>query len=41
MSVGNHDVGFNALATVQLDYSSNEIIPYFFVYNPQHLTHSG
>lgn len=41
MSVGNHDVGYNALATVQLDYSQNEYIPFYIVYNPQHLTSSG
>jgi hypothetical protein len=37
MSVGNHDVGFDSMATVQLDREPEEI-PLFFLYNPQHLS---
>ena len=41
MSVGNHDVGFDSLATVQLDMDDLDEIPNFFILNPQHLTSDG
>ena len=37
LSVGNHDVGYDALATYRID-TSNERIPFFFLFNPQHLS---
>ena len=40
MSIGNHDVGFDALDDVQIS-STNEYIPLFFLYNPQHLSKDG
>lgn len=36
MSIGNHDVGFDALDDVQIS-STNEYLPLFLAYNPQHL----
>lgn len=36
LSVGNHDVGFNALSNVTVK-KDNETIPYYFLYNPQNL----
>lgn len=36
LSIGNHDVGYNALATVQIDMTDTQNIPYYFLYNPQH-----
>lgn len=41
MTVGNHDVGFDALATVDIDMSDLDSIPNFFIFNPQHLTAAG
>ncbi len=38
-SVGNHDVGFDALSTLDI-IRTNEEIPLFFVFNPQHLAHN-
>jgi hypothetical protein len=35
-SVGNHDVGFDALAGVKIDFSNTENLPYYFLYHPQH-----
>lgn len=35
MSVGNHDVGFDALAKVNSEYTSIDDTPYYFIYNPQ------
>jgi hypothetical protein len=35
-SVGNHDVGFDALAGVKIDFSNTENLPYYFLYYPQH-----
>ena len=40
MSIGNHDVGFDALDPVQIS-STNEYLPLFFLYNPQHLSKDG
>lgn len=40
LSIGNHDVGFDALDPVQLSLT-NEYIPLFFLYNPQHLSKEG
>lgn len=37
LSVGNHDVGYDALATYRID-TSNDGIPYFFLFNPQHVS---
>ena len=36
MTVGNHDVGYNALATVELDFNDTDNLPYYFSWNPQH-----
>lgn len=36
LGVGNHDVGYNALADVRIDFSDVSSIPYFFLFNPQH-----
>ena len=41
MSVGNHDVGFDSLATVKYDFDDLDDIPNFFLLNPQHLTSNG
>jgi hypothetical protein len=38
-NVGNHDVGFDALTDNKIT-ATNEEIPLFFVYNPQHLAHN-
>ena len=40
MSVGNHDVGFDALskASISKDFSK---IPLFFMFNPQHGTNQS
>jgi hypothetical protein len=35
-SVGNHDVGYHALADVKIDFNEVESIPYYFSFNPQH-----
>jgi metallophosphoesterase superfamily enzyme len=35
MSVGNHDVGFNALEKPGAKFNRNDV-PYFFLFNPQH-----
>lgn len=35
-SVGNHDVGYHALASVKIDFKDIEDIPYYFLFNPQH-----
>ena len=40
MSIGNHDVGFDALNPITVP-SSSEYLPLFFVYNPQHSTQDG
>ena len=40
MSIGNHDVGFDALDPVEIS-STNEYLPLFFLYNPQHLSKDG
>lgn len=37
MSIGNHDVGFDALDDVKIS-STNEYLPLFLAYNPQHLS---
>lgn len=34
-SIGNHDVGFDALATVKLNFNNPDDIPYYFLFNPQ------
>lgn len=39
MSVGNHDVGFDALTDNTIK-KTQEGYPLFFVYNPQHLAHN-
>ena len=39
LSVGNHDVGFDALTDNSINNSTNEM-PLFFVYNPQHTAFS-
>lgn len=36
LTIGNHDVGFNALAEVKIDMADTENLPYYFIYNPQH-----
>lgn len=40
MSVGNHDVGFDAFDDVAVPINNNDL-PLFFLYNPQHLSHEG
>ena len=40
LSVGNHDVGFDALTENKIT-TSEEYLPLFFVLNPQHASHSG
>jgi hypothetical protein len=40
MSVGNHDVGFDALSNVGVDMELDEV-PLYFLYNPQHLPTDG
>jgi hypothetical protein len=40
MSVGNHDVGFDSMAAVEVSYTEEEI-PLYFMYNPQHLNATG
>ena len=40
MAIGNHDVGFDALTPIDIN-TSNQTIPLFFLYNPQHLSHDG
>lgn len=40
MSIGNHDVGFDALDDVKIS-STNEYLPLFLAYNPQHLSLDG
>ena len=37
MTIGNHDVGFDALDNVTLS-QHEDYLPLFFVYNPQHLS---
>lgn len=39
MSIGNHDVGFDALTDNKMAQTSEDY-PLFFVYNPQHLAHN-
>lgn len=36
-SVGNHDIGFDAFTTVNMSRDVDEI-PFFFFFNPQHLS---
>jgi hypothetical protein len=36
LTIGNHDVGYNALANVSVDFYDVENIPYYFTFNPQH-----
>ena len=36
LTVGNHDVGYNALAGIKIDFSNEEELPYYFLFNPQH-----
>lgn len=36
MTVGNHDVGFNALAGIKLNFKEPTSLPYYFTWNPQH-----
>ncbi len=36
MTMGNHEVGFDSMATVEMSRDDDEI-PMYFVYNPQHL----
>ena len=36
MSIGNHDVGFDSMATTEISREDDEI-PLYFVYNPQHV----
>jgi hypothetical protein len=40
MSVGNHDVGFDAIHASNVTFT-NEDLPLFFLYNPQHLGKDG
>ena len=40
MSIGNHDVGFDALSKINVP-TSNEYTPLFFVYNHQHTSQDG
>lgn len=35
-TVGNHDVGYNALAGIKIDFNQVDDLPYYFVFNPQH-----
>ena len=37
LSIGNHDVGYDALASVKTDMAIDKV-PYFFLFNPQHLS---
>ncbi len=36
LTIGNHDVGFNALANVKIDMNNYDELPYYFMFNPQH-----
>ena len=36
LSIGNHDVGYDALSTSKIDKEDVEKVPLFFLYNPQH-----
>lgn len=36
LTIGNHDVGYNALADVKLDFDDIDNLPYYFLFNPQH-----
>ncbi len=36
MSIGNHDVGFDALSGIKLDFNDVQNLPYYYLYNPQH-----
>lgn len=36
LTIGNHDVGYNALSDVKIDMTDTENLPYYFLYNPQH-----
>lgn len=38
LTIGNHDVGYNALADVKIDFDDVDDLPYYFLYNPQHTT---
>jgi hypothetical protein len=35
-SIGNHDVGFDALAGIKIDFNDTDNLPYYYLYNPQH-----
>lgn len=36
LTVGNHDVGYHALATVKTNMDDIDNMPLYFLYNPQH-----
>ena len=36
LTVGNHDVGYNALAGINIDFNNVDDLPYYFLFNPQH-----
>jgi metallophosphoesterase superfamily enzyme len=38
-SIGNHDVGYHALADVKINFDDVENVPYYFTFNPQHTLH--
>ena len=40
LAIGNHDVGFDALATVPVSKHQDKI-PFYFAYNVQHTTSTG
>lgn len=35
-TVGNHDVGYNALGGIKIDFNNIDDLPYYFLFNPQH-----
>lgn len=36
LSIGNHDVGYDALSDVKIDFNDPTDLPYYFLFNPQH-----
>ena len=36
LSIGNHDVGYDALAGIKIDFMDYYSLPYYFLFNPQH-----
>jgi hypothetical protein len=40
LTIGNHDVGYNALADVKINFNNIEKIPYYFSFHPQHTSNN-